>query len=323
MPASVNKSTKFSVAELKSELGKRHMSTRGNKDELNTRLTNAIETTIEIEAARDGKKRQKRMCEVLAAEYICPITQELPVEPVTAEDGKIYEKAAIQKWLTMNLRSPATGLPMGTHLLPATQVRNTIEQLVLSGDVDKDKTLNWLQKFKNDKKMKKLRARADQGDLDAVYKIGIAFSKGMYGVAIDKHEARIWFEFGAMRNDVKCMAMFGDFLLRGIAGSVDHCSALIYISQAAALGSDMAAWILGNIYIHNYPIIRPMIDMNVDRAQHWFEQVCVCEVKHLKHDIVLECKRQVSEHRGDDVSPIERSSQFEQAEQLDDVVQAQ
>ena len=32
-----------------------------------------------------------------ANEFVCGITQELPVDPVTAQDGHIYERAAIEE----------------------------------------------------------------------------------------------------------------------------------------------------------------------------------------------------------------------------------
>ena len=32
------------------------------------------------------------------SEYRCPITQELPVDPVVAEDGQAYERSAIEDW---------------------------------------------------------------------------------------------------------------------------------------------------------------------------------------------------------------------------------
>ena len=35
----------------------------------------------------------------LADMFLCPITKELPVDPVLAADGKIYERAKIEEWL--------------------------------------------------------------------------------------------------------------------------------------------------------------------------------------------------------------------------------
>ena len=62
--------------------------------------------------------------------FVCPITQELPIDPVTAEDGKVYERSAITEWLSKQRRSPSTGAAMGPRLLASTQARNTIEALV-------------------------------------------------------------------------------------------------------------------------------------------------------------------------------------------------
>jgi hypothetical protein len=40
--------------------------------------------------------------------FVCPITQEINVEPVVAEDGHTYEKCAIRTWLTKHNTSPLT-----------------------------------------------------------------------------------------------------------------------------------------------------------------------------------------------------------------------
>ena len=50
-------------------------------------------------------------------EFICPITHELPIKPVTAEDGKIYEEKAIREWWAQKdgePTSPSTGAVIGT-----------------------------------------------------------------------------------------------------------------------------------------------------------------------------------------------------------------
>ena len=41
------------------------------------------------------EKKQKVALTTIAKEFVCPITQELPISPVTAEDGKIYEEKDI------------------------------------------------------------------------------------------------------------------------------------------------------------------------------------------------------------------------------------
>ena len=74
----------------------------------------------------------------------CPITAALPVVPVLAEDGRIYERAAIKRWLSKKAKSPLTNLPMGKHLADAS---GTTRLLVLSaienGVVDDESAAAW------------------------------------------------------------------------------------------------------------------------------------------------------------------------------------
>ena len=62
--------------------------------------------------AAQAKKLRKSINDV-AADLVCPITQELPFDPVMAEDGKIYERNAIVKWLGRERTSPVTRAHMG------------------------------------------------------------------------------------------------------------------------------------------------------------------------------------------------------------------
>jgi len=43
-------------------------------------------------AVTSSRKRKTQDSEDMLAEYLCPITQELPVDPVVAEDGQCYEE---------------------------------------------------------------------------------------------------------------------------------------------------------------------------------------------------------------------------------------
>ena len=52
--------------------------------------------------------------EKFTTHLLCPITLELPVDPVVAEDGNVYERNAIEAQLKVRLKSPLTNEPMGT-----------------------------------------------------------------------------------------------------------------------------------------------------------------------------------------------------------------
>mmetsp|Transcript_1650 Transcript_1650/g.3539 ORF Transcript_1650/g.3539 Transcript_1650/m.3539 type:complete len:105 (-) Transcript_1650:226-540(-) len=53
-------------------------------------------------------------------DYICPITQELMRDPVSALDGHSYEREAITQWFEQGrIESPLTNAPLGsTQLIP-------------------------------------------------------------------------------------------------------------------------------------------------------------------------------------------------------------
>ena len=74
----------------------------------------------------------------MADEWICPITQELPVDPVMAEDGRFYdERRSIEQWFKTvpgaMVNSPVVNMPMVTGLKVGPQVQNTIRILIGSG----------------------------------------------------------------------------------------------------------------------------------------------------------------------------------------------
>ena len=65
----------------------------GSEDEeLSDGLENEDKRGLENE-----HKRQKTAIDAIVKEYLCPLSLELPVEPVTAEDGRVYNRADIAK----------------------------------------------------------------------------------------------------------------------------------------------------------------------------------------------------------------------------------
>lgn len=79
----------------------------------------------------------------VAEDLVCPINRELPVNPVFAEDGFVYERAAIEKWLRTKERSPMTRKPIGGKLVPAVSVKRAIVTLVESGFITGGKADEW------------------------------------------------------------------------------------------------------------------------------------------------------------------------------------
>ena len=51
----------------------------------------------EYDASQVENKRFKTTTSNVVDELLCPITQQLPADPVTADDGRLYERAAIEE----------------------------------------------------------------------------------------------------------------------------------------------------------------------------------------------------------------------------------
>jgi hypothetical protein len=60
--------------------------------------------------------------------FLCPILQEIMVDPVLTLDGQTYERSAIEEWLKNHDTSPATNLPLPQKMVfPNIALKNMIE----------------------------------------------------------------------------------------------------------------------------------------------------------------------------------------------------
>ena len=75
--------------------------------------------------------------------HMCPITRRLPIDPVLADDGYMYERGAIEQWLAFNRRSPVTQTAMGKHVTEHTCGRQIIRELVEGRAVDNDTAMTF------------------------------------------------------------------------------------------------------------------------------------------------------------------------------------
>ena len=194
-----------------------------------------------------------------------------------AKDGRIYERSHILAWLSRNATSPITSEPMGTELTPVPQIRNSIEKLVSSGAIEGEIAEAWQKS-----KVKECRAKAEAGDTEAMYRLGGWYQFGVNGLAIDEAQARAWYERSAAARDPKGLAEFGFYLLNGIGGPQDNALGLVNVTEAAHLGSDLGALLLGESFFNG------MCGLPEDpvRARYWLKKAVdgECEFKHLSHD---------------------------------------
>ena len=243
------------------------------------------------------EKKHKVALTTIAKEFICPITQELPISPVTAEDGKIYEETAIRDWFSKKdgePTSPSTGAVIGTKLLPAPQARNTIEALVESGAIEGEIAEAWTKKLRLETRVKEIRAIAERGrrgDGEAMWKLGVWYQEGVNGLARDLAKARAWYERSAATRDPRGMAAFGQCLLAdsgresySLRGS--YSLGLVNVTEAAHLGSDLGALLLGESFFNG------MCGLPEDpvRARYWLKKAVdgECEIKHVDDEGLAE-----------------------------------
>ena len=229
----------------------------------------------------------------VAADLVCPITQELPFDPVMAEDGKIYERNAIVEWLGRERTSPVTRAHMGRRLLPAIQTKNTISTLIKSGAIDGELAEAWRGKLEDEKAVNECRARAEDGDGEAMWRLGSWSGHGQYGLAKDAAQARAWYERSAAARDPRGMAGFGSCLLNGYGGPKNTSLGWVYITDAAHLGSDVGAYLLGEAFLkgfHNLP-------KDSVQARFWLKKAVdkECKHKHLSREATADAEKWLRE----------------------------
>ena len=233
----------------------------------------------------------KVLATTIATEFLCPVTHELPIAPVMAKDGVVYERAAIERWFETkegDPTSPSTGAVIGTELIPAPQIRNTIEALVKSGAIDGEVATAWKRKLADETKVKECRAKAGAGDGEAMYLLGAWYQFGNHGLAKDDVQARAWYERSAAARYPKGMAMFADYLLKGWDGPQDNIFGIMNATEAAGLGSDVAACNLGEAFFKG----EYGLPKDPARARFWLKKVVdgECEYKHLNKEWMAKCR---------------------------------
>lgn len=72
----------------------------------------------------------KRQMKDLSEFYLCPITQDVMMNPVILVDGHTYEKEAIEDWLKLKNTSPLTGVQLPSkQMIPNYALKGLIQEL--------------------------------------------------------------------------------------------------------------------------------------------------------------------------------------------------
>lgn len=232
------------------------------------------EGAAECEDDASALKRHKSAVDEAFAELVCPITQGLPVDPVMAEDDKVYERYAIEEWLKKHKRSPATNLPMDDKVRPALHVRNMIRGMVKSGALSGEKADAWQERLKEEQMVAEAQRQAVAGDGSAMRYLGGWYSRGEKGLPRDPAKAFDWFFKSHEAGNVTGTSGLGNSYLIGMG--VEKCTALgiMHLTEAAHRGSKAACCILGSAFskgIRGFP-------KDMTQARRWFSMVAVASV---------------------------------------------
>ena len=221
-------------------------------------------------------KRYRQAIDDVAEEYVCPITAELPIDPVTAEDGRCYERCAIEEWFAKvpepQVKSPVTNEPMGKRLFPAVQLRNTLKRLVESGAISGSKADAWKKAMAEEAEVAALREQAEGGDARAMRQLGYAYRKGTRGLKQDRKQAFTWFKRAADLKDIYALAECGFAYLyaQGVERSISRGVAMIGV--AAGMGSQAACGVLGFANAEG----RHGFDKDPQEATRWYREMQKC-----------------------------------------------
>ena len=247
-------------------------------------LVDGVEVVEAVEAVKVAdrqvsNKRQKIAVNKAVAEFVCPITHSLPVDPVAAEDGQVYERSAIVQWMQErepDATSPMTNKPMGTKLVTLTPVRSMIRTMVENGQVEGDIVDAWHKKLNGERIVAAITRHAKEGNTSAMLRMGYLCTKGDKGLEKDFSKAFEWYmeAHKAGRNIATCLV--GKCLLFGNGVKQNVHTGIMYLTIAAMNGSKIACYDLGRTYIDG----TSGVSVDLDIGRFWYSKIpTACDIE--------------------------------------------
>jgi len=245
--------------------------------------TRSSGTTNKNNNSDQVEKRQK----AAADDLICAITLELPFDPVTAEDGRLYERSAIEEHIAQSkkrkdvLKSPITNEPMGPRLFDSPQIKSLIETLIENRSITGDLADAWKKKEQEKKCADELLKKAQDGNAASMLSVYFKSSKGTNGFKKDGKLAYQWLSKAHAAGSIKATATLGNNLIFGSHGAPKNkADGLVLTTMAAKDGSDLAAYRLGRAMAQG----KYNLSVNRVAAIVWLQNALdeeTCPVRHL------------------------------------------
>ncbi|KAL3895140.1 MAG: hypothetical protein SGARI_007536, partial [Bacillariaceae sp.] len=213
-------------------------------------------TKTAVDSDHDDKRQKMKISDDLCANLICPITLELPFDPVTAADGKVYERSAIETYISEKkraLKSPVTNKKMGRTLLSSHQTKSLIETSIQHGVITGEAAEAWRER----KEVESWKKAAEEGDVEAAVKLASCFYDGTNGLEEDASQAFKNWKIAADAGDLRGMQEYGYHLLEegaALGNQKFQMEAVLLLGQASARGSSVASLHLGEMYAGKYDL---------------------------------------------------------------------
>ena len=251
--------------------------------------TRSRASSISSATSINSDERRKKARQNIVAEFYCPLSGKLLVDPVVADDDYLYERAEIEWHIESNradLKSPTSKKRMGTLLLPASQnVINSIRHLIESGEVDKKEGDEWTQR----RVVVEATAKAEEGDVESMCLLSTLYARGGAGIEKDLDQSYRWACSASEAKSPTGQALEGFMLLHGAGVKRNNVRGLDLLVKGALAGSALATFKLGSYYyegLHGLPI-------DTLEATGLLQRIAkeTCKVK----DISDEAKKQATE----------------------------
>ncbi len=202
----------------------------------------------------------RRAFDNVVAMLTCPISRRLPLKPVVAADGRMYERESIQAWfqhgntdghMLDKRRSPMTNAPMGTSLVDCCQhVGRIIECVADSGCIEEELRDEYVeaQMREERERLELLKRRVKRGEGEAALALAKIYSLGSRYTARNERKRVYWLEKGRPIH-CTCECILGYLYVRGSEEvEANYVAAVQLLQSACDRGSEHAAYYMGQLF---------------------------------------------------------------------------
>ena len=189
----------------------------------------------------------------IAADIFCPLTCRLPVDPVSTEDGRIYEKRHVLNCAEVNsvdlhtFTSPWTKQPISKRVQSLMQVKQLIDAQIAAGVFTPDVQYEYEVACKNEEIVRELERGAQHLPAHAI-KLGHAYRKGALNLPVNKKTAYKYYRMFAEMGCVESMTYTALCILRRKFVLQERYHAWSLLGGAASKGSRFASFVMGCEY---------------------------------------------------------------------------